>query len=68
MYVASSCLTKPSPTSDLSLLGAGRMEGGGPEEEEQIGSSPLGLGVTQGRVSSCLGSKCKDREVLIEIR
>ena len=43
VYVVSSCLTKPSPTSDLSLLGVGRLEGGGPEEEEQRGSTHLGL-------------------------
>ena len=43
MYVISFYLTKPSPASDLSLLGVGRLEGVGPEEEEQIGSSHLGL-------------------------
>lgn len=58
MYVVSSYLTKPSPMSDLSLLGGGRLEGSGLEEEEQIGSAHLGLCAIQGRVSSCLGNKC----------
>lgn len=58
MYVVSSYLTKPSPMSDLSLLGGGRLEGSRLEEEEQIGSAHLGLCAIQGRVSSCLGNKC----------
>lgn len=58
MYVVSSYLMKPSPMSDLSLLGGGRLEGSELEEEEQIGSAYLGLCAIQGHVSSCLGNKC----------